>query len=205
LGVRTRCASTTESCLPYGCCADSKLQCYAKNANWGQCRMRCDPSAMEAMDGEPWSCAPIGPRSTVDYRGDWLPNFAEVEPWIKNCATLGENCASSKCCAWTGYKCYEKNSTWSSCLMGCHPGKANGGVTQMPLVQKGKPLANPPPHWNVSFTPASPGPWTCKLLAPPSKFGKFNGSSLFSSQWLSVTLVGRRKAWTLSSSSRRSS
>jgi len=64
-------------------------------------------------------------------------------------------------------------------LMGCHPGKANGGVTQMPLVQKGKPLANPPPHWNVSFTPASPGPWTCKLLAPPSKFGKFNGSSLF--------------------------
>merc|ERR1719433_2151089 len=50
LGVRTRCASITESCLPYGCCADSKLQCYAKNANWGQCRMRCDPSAMEAMD-----------------------------------------------------------------------------------------------------------------------------------------------------------
>jgi len=179
LGVRTRCASTSESCLPYGCCADAKHQCYAKNANWGQCRVSCDPAGMAAIDGAKWDCAPIGPRNSKNYRGDFLPSFTEVEPWVKKCTPLGENCASTKCCSWTGYKCYEKNATWASCLMGCHPQKWNGGVAEVPLVQKGKPLANPPAHWNVSFTPASPGPWTCKRLSPPMKGGRFNGSSLF--------------------------
>jgi len=194
LGVRTRCASTKESCLPYGCCADSKHQCYAKNENWGQCMVNCDPSAMESTDKEKWSCAPIGPRNSADYRGDWLPNFAEVEPWVKNCSQLGENCASTKCCSWTGYKCYEKNATWAGCLMGCHPQKWNGGVSQVPLVQKGKPVASPPAHWNVTFTPASPGPWTCKRLAPPSKFGRFNGSSLFCFSVAISDLGGKKKS-----------
>merc|ERR1711876_169278 len=83
------------------------------------------------------------------------------------------------CCSWTGYKCYEKNASWASCLQNCHPQKWNGGVSEVPLVQKGKPLSNPPAHWNVSWTPASPGAWTCKRLSPPMKKGDFNGSALF--------------------------
>jgi len=179
LGVRTRGAGSKENCLPYGFCADAGHQCYAKNRWWGQCMMNCDVAGMEATDKAKWDCTPIGPRNTADYRGDFLPQFTQVEPWVKNCAPLGQNCASTKCCAWTGYKCYEKNATWASCLRGCHPQKWNGGVSQVPIVQPGTPLTNPPRHWNVSFTPASPGPWTCKLLSPPSKFGRFNGSSLF--------------------------
>merc|ERR1712117_765224 len=131
------------------------------------------------IDNAPWYCAPIGPRNFADYRGDFIPQFTEVEPWVKNCTPLGQNCASTKCCAWSGYKCYEKNATWASCLSSCHPKKWNGGVSEVPLVQKGKPLANPPAHWNVSFTPASPGPWTCKRLAPAAKPGKLNGTALF--------------------------
>jgi len=179
LGVRTRCATTKESCLPYGCCADAGHQCYAKNENWGQCRMSCDPSTLQTVDNAKWDCAPIGPRNFADYRGDFIPQFTEVEPWVKNCTPLGQNCAATKCCAWTGYKCYEKNATWASCLSSCHPQKWNGGVSEVPLVQKGKPLANPPAHWNVSFMPASPGPWTCKRLAPPAKSGQLNGTALF--------------------------
>lgn len=142
---------------------------------------RCDTSVMESSDvrGEKWSCAPIGPRNSVDYRGDFFPTLTDVEPWVKSCTPIGGNCASTKCCSWSGYRCYEKNATWASCLMNCHPQKWNGGVSQVPIVQKGKPLSNPPKHWNVSFTLASPGPWTCKRLSPPMKFGRLNGTSLF--------------------------
>jgi len=180
LGVKNRGASTTENCLPYGRCADAKHQCYAKDAKWGKCMISCDPAAIAKVDGgAEWWCAPIGPRNSKDYRGDFLPGFTEVEPWVKKCTALGENCASTKCCSWTGYKCYEKNASWASCLQNCHPQKWNGGVSEVPLVQKGKPLSNPPAHWNVSWTPASPGAWTCKRLSPPMKQGDFNGSALF--------------------------
>jgi len=123
LGVRTRCATTKENCLPYGCCADAGYQCYAKDDNWGQCMMSCDPGTQQTVDKSKWWCAPIGPRNFADYKGDFIPGFTEVEPWVKNCTPLGQNCASTKCCAWTGYKCYEKNATWASCLSSCHPKK----------------------------------------------------------------------------------
>jgi len=109
LGVRTRCASTTENCLDYGCCADSQMQCYSKDGKYGQCRISCDQTTMAAVDGgAKWWCAPIGPRNSKDYSGDFVPSYTDVEPWVKNCTPLGENCASTKCCSWTGYKCYEK-------------------------------------------------------------------------------------------------
>merc|ERR1712032_318411 len=91
----------------------AKHQCYAKDAKWGKCMISCDPAAIGKNDGgAEWWCAPIGPRNSKDYRGDFLPGFTEVEPWVKKCTALGENCASTKCCSWTGYKCLEE------CILG---------------------------------------------------------------------------------------
>lgn len=141
----------------------------------------CSPVAMKANDlhKEDWSCDPIGPRNTMDYRNDYVEGMVEVEPWVKNCSDIGESCAATKCCAFSGYKCYEKDSTWSSCVRSCIPGKPNGGITEKPAVQKGMPLSNPPPNWNVSFSLAPPGPWTCKRLSLPMKPGTLVGTSLF--------------------------
>jgi len=52
-------------------------------------------------------------------------------------------------------------------------------MNEKPMVQKGKPLSNPPSHWNMTFSMAAPGPWTCKRLSTPMKFGKLVGNSVF--------------------------
>merc|ERR1712008_325274 len=139
---------------------------------------------------ESWSCDPIGIRNTADYRNDQitagddhgageLRGFVEVEPWIKNCSHIGENCMTTKCCSYSGYKCYQQNENWASCLQKCFPGKWNGGVNDKPMLQPGKPLSNPPSHWNMTFSMAPPGPWTCNRLSQPMKAGTLVGSSLF--------------------------
>jgi len=170
LGDPNRCATASEDCRSFGCCADVGHQCYTKNANWGSCRKTCSP---------PDSCDPIGPRNTMDYRNDYIEGMVEVEPWVKNCSHIGDNCASTKCCSFSGYRCYEKNATWASCLQKCFPGKWNGGFPERPLVQNGTPKANPPPHWNATFSLAPPGPWTCKRLSVPMKPGTLVGTSLY--------------------------
>ena len=75
---------------------------------------------------EPWSCDPIGPVNSLDYTVDYTVDvygLVEVEPWVKNCSHIGDNCKSTKCCAWSGYKCYEKDATWSSCRKTYCPSK----------------------------------------------------------------------------------
>merc|ERR1711997_1078211 len=56
---------------------------------------------------------------------------------------IGESCAASKCCDWSGYQCFEKNTSWSSCLMDCIPGKPNGGISNKQIVQAGFPDNDP--------------------------------------------------------------
>merc|ERR1719414_939977 len=180
-GEINRCARQGENCLSFGCCADVGSQCYAKNKLWGTCMKTCSPSQMEMFDpvkGD-WTCDPIGPRNTIDYRTDYVKGFVPVEPWIKNCSSLGDNCMSTKCCAYSGYSCYQKNESWAGCVEKCFPGKWNGGMNEKPMVQPGKPLSNPPKHWNVTFSMAPPGPWTCKRLTPPMKYGYLVGTSLY--------------------------
>jgi len=55
----------------------------------------------------------------------------------------------------------------------------NGGMNDKPMIQPGKPLSNPPAHWNMTFSMAPPGPWTCKRLSVPMKPGKLVGTSLY--------------------------
>jgi len=145
----------------------------------------CDPANMTKHDTQKgaWSCDPIGTRYTPYYRIDYTPDYAQktlVEPWVKNCSHVGESCAKTKCCAFSGYYCYEKNESWASCLSECIPKKPNGGVSEKPVVQKGKPLSNPPSHWRATFTNLSDTkPWTCKRLSVPETPTYVDGTSLF--------------------------
>jgi len=182
LGEKNGCAKQGENCATLGCCADVGHQCYAKNGYWATCMKSCNKGTMLGIDSkhEYWSCDPIGIRNTADYRNDQNESgFIQVEPWVKNCSHLGENCMSTKCCSYSGYQCYEKNESWAGCVQKCFPGKWNGGMNEKPMVQKGKPLSNPPSHWNMTFSMAAPGPWTCKHLSAPMKWSYLVGNSLF--------------------------
>jgi len=190
LGEKNRCAKQGQNCISLGCCADVGNQCYVKNGNWATCMKTCNKGTILGMDAkqEYWSCDPIGIRNTADYRNDQNKSglndqnksgFIEVDPWVKNCSHIGDNCMATKCCSYSGYQCYQKDESWAGCVQKCFPGKWNGGMNDKPMVQKGKPLSNPPSHWNMTFSIAPPGPWTCKRLSPPMKFGKLVGNSLF--------------------------
>jgi len=182
LGEKNRCAKQGENCITLGCCAEVGNQCYSKDGNWATCMKTCSKGTMLGIDSkqEYWNCDPIGIRNTADYRNDQdASGFIQVEPWVKNCSHLGDNCMSTKCCSYSGYECYQKNESWAGCVQKCFPGKWNGGMNEKPMVQKGKPLSNPPSHWNMTFSMAAPGAWTCKRLSTPMKFGKLVGNSLF--------------------------
>jgi len=189
LNLERKCSSTTENCLLTGCCSDPGHQCHMKSNAFGMCLTGCDPNYMMSIDKwkQPWSCEPVGTRYSPDYRADFSPamNTALVEPWVKNCSSVGENCASTKCCSFTGYYCYEKDESWSSCLSVCNPGKENGGISDKPVTQPGKPISNPPSHANATFKVAPKGPWSCKHESVPLTPAKLTGTSLFCFTWVS--------------------
>lgn len=177
LGLRHRCASLTEDCSQFGCCADDGHQCYEQSDGVASCKKTCDPAAPGTQG---WTCAMIGPRNTHKYgTGYWGGDRVEVAPSVKKCSRIGESCATTKCCSWTGYSCYEKNATWASCLTQCIPNKPNGGISNKMAFQAGAPEDNPPAHWKPFFKEAGPGPWTCKRLAPPMVHGWQRGTSLY--------------------------
>jgi len=177
LGLKNRCARLWEDCAGFGCCADDNYQCYEQQNGKASCKQKCDPGAWPTKG---WTCAAIGPRNTYHYAaGVYAPGMMETAPPLRQCSVVGESCAATKCCDWSGYQCYEKNASWASCLMNCHPGKANGGISNQPIVQPGSPENHPPAHWFTSFQEVGPGPWTCKHLTPPLKWGWQRGTSLY--------------------------
>jgi len=176
LGLKHRCAALSEDCSQFGCCATDGHQCFEQSKGKASCKKTCDP-AVYGTQG--WTCAMIGPRNTQKYGTGYYAGMVEVSPSVKKCSRIGESCASTKCCSWTGYSCYEKNSTWASCLTQCIPNKPNGGISNKMQFQAGSPEDNPPAHWKPFFQEAGPGPWTCKRLAPPMVHGWQRGVSLF--------------------------
>merc|ERR1712217_355757 len=186
-----KCTADQDNCLETGCCEAPGYQCFAKTATYGMCRLKCDPAQILKTTGEDWSCDPIGIRYTPDYQDDYTTDYNSqtlaqpwvlqtlAEPWVKNCSHIGDSCAETKCCSFTGYYCFEKDASWSSCLADCKPGKENGDDHNRPAVQAGKPEKNPPSHWNVTFKTAPPGPWTCKRKTVPLTPSKLDGASLF--------------------------
>jgi len=113
------------------------------------------------------------------YEDDAYRGLMSTAPPLKTCSRIGESCADTKCCRWSGYSCYEKNATWASCLTHCFPQKPNGGVTNFPQFQAGAPEDNPPKHWVPYFEEVGSGPWTCKHITPPLVSGEQRGTSLY--------------------------
>jgi len=118
------CSSGKDDCRETRCCAEEGMQCYAKDEARAQCKPSCTPAGpdMTDVDGEPWSCKEIGPR-TPGVAAE--PSLEDLVPpaWVKtSCSVSGENCTATKCCSQEGFRCYAKNREWSSCKPDCVPG-----------------------------------------------------------------------------------
>ncbi|CAK0824353.1 unnamed protein product [Prorocentrum cordatum] len=57
-----------------------------------------------------------------DEDGPRRRGAGETAEEVVACSVRGEDCARSRCCEETGYKCYEKNSSFSGCRTECKPG-----------------------------------------------------------------------------------
>lgn len=99
----------------------------------------------------------------VPFRTELGPYELEVVPPRERCSKIGEDCRKTKCCVMSGYLCYEKDSSWASCLKKCvRGGSTNGNKSNEIEVQKPTPEDKAQiSHWKPFFKPAPPGPWTC--------------------------------------------
>merc|ERR1719189_1558414 len=106
----------------------------------------------------------------------------EVAPPRAHCSRIGESCKQSNCCTWTGYQCFQKDETWSSCLKTCKAGQSNGDEkSTKPKYQKPKPGPNGeiPRFAKPFFKPAPKGPWTCKRRLNLKPARRAAGTTLF--------------------------
>jgi len=53
-----------------------------------------------------------------------------VQPPPEECAKVGDNCVTQKCCKITGYTCYEVHSGYAKCMKACTPGVDGTCLTQ---------------------------------------------------------------------------
>jgi len=53
-----------------------------------------------------------------------------VQPPPEECAKIGDNCVTEKCCKITGYTCYEVHSGYAKCMKTCTPGVDGTCLTQ---------------------------------------------------------------------------
>jgi len=107
------------------------------------------------------AAAPAAAAPTVVIPDDMV----EVDPPREKCSSIGQSCKENNCCTFSGYMCYEKNSSWSSCLKTCKVGQPNGDKkTNKWHVVKPQPNApgGTPQFAKPFFKEAPPGPWTCK-------------------------------------------
>jgi len=103
------CAASGESCLKAKCCREPGMQCYTKDAWWGQCMASCTPgpNLQDQASPAPWACEKLGPRTPGE---------------AKECSADGEDCRESKCCKTGGRTCFRKNEFWATCRPECTPG-----------------------------------------------------------------------------------
>jgi len=139
--VDEHCSHPGDDCSLSMCCAWAGMQCYEKNDNWATCKSSCFPGAPDMTDvnSEPWSCRKVGAltpgRSAVS-----TPDM-EAARWVASkCSKPASNCMHTRCCAWAGMQCFEKNKDWATCRIECTAGR--------------------------DPTDPSPDPWTCKPLGP---------------------------------------
>mmetsp|Transcript_96910 Transcript_96910/g.202490 ORF Transcript_96910/g.202490 Transcript_96910/m.202490 type:complete len:799 (+) Transcript_96910:168-2564(+) len=65
--VATTCGEDNGGCLTSQCCRSQGYQCFKKSDYWAACLESCEPgenrSAQGDIDGNPWSCEKLGPRT----------------------------------------------------------------------------------------------------------------------------------------------
>jgi len=63
-------------------------------------------------------------------RGSMQLSEIVVQPPPEECAKIGDNCVTQKCCKITGYTCYEVHSGYAKCMKACTPGVDGTCLTQ---------------------------------------------------------------------------
>jgi len=53
-----------------------------------------------------------------------------VQPPPEDCAAMGDNCVTQRCCKISGYTCYEVHSGYAKCMKSCTPGVDGTCLTQ---------------------------------------------------------------------------
>jgi hypothetical protein len=96
-------ASGDGNCLETACCKDDGMQCYRKNASYGECKQTCSMTESDPKEHGAWSCEEVGLR----------------HPGNPPCVEDNEDCSVSKCCKSKGKLCFEKDDNWATCLDSC--------------------------------------------------------------------------------------
>lgn len=161
---RTDCAGDSDDCRESKCCTDPKKKCYEKSQYWAGCLETCDTEAVDPTDGLKWDCHLLSCAGDTDdcryskccqdkgkacYEKSqyWagcldtckpgMTDDTDNDPWSCNVLSCGrdeDNCQISRCCQDPGKTCYEKHSSWASCLPtgSCEPGVHAGDVDDKP-------------------------------------------------------------------------
>lgn len=92
-------------------------------------------SSFREIPGRPWPGRPWGVSAGAAVRED-----IEVAGGLLRCSAVGEDCTGTSCCSITGYKCFQKNTTFAGCLESCPPpGEPVWMCRRPPRLRKMKP------------------------------------------------------------------
>jgi len=61
-------------------------------------------------------------------------NQISVIPPREQCAKVGDNCVTQKCCKTSGYNCYEVHAGFAQCMKSCTPGPDRTCLSQAPAM-----------------------------------------------------------------------
>lgn len=125
------CSAAGQSCLDTKCCSSDGMQCYAKDANWAECRYECTPGRdPTSLDEGVWTCGKLGERTPGE---------------APECSAPGEDCTKTGCCADAGMQCFEKiKGAWATCKPSCTAGLDLRDADSNPWTCK--PLGPPTPN-----------------------------------------------------------
>jgi hypothetical protein len=114
--------------------------CYEKHQDWAQCRVTCQKGRRDTdgPDSLPWSCRALGKRNGVKTPAELFDlavtqhspsqdiNNAQndLDKYLAalHCSAVGDDCSGTACCKDVGFRCYEKNRSYSGCRQHCKTG-----------------------------------------------------------------------------------
>lgn len=134
------CSDNASNCHESHCCVDPGHVCYEKHQDWAQCRVECHKNWIDTdgPDRLPWSCRELGPRAPTPKVVDLAPGAEPSPPQdissaqhaleeylasgAVHCSAVGDDCSQTGCCKDVGFRCYEKNRSYSGCRQDCKTG-----------------------------------------------------------------------------------